>query len=1057
MIDGKGGNDTLNYSDSTGGVGIDGVGLTLTSVETVNVRSVGAVAIDTTSFADITKVNVLKSGDVVDVTAADTTDVSVAGAADDITVVGGKDVTVTDSVAGNAITIGDAGGYAVGNITVTDAKQADGDITVDGGKDVTITATSNVDSGAITVCENEAAAGNVVVTQNLTSNGDNLQGGAVTVAGGATVNVTVIGTITADAEADDGNELAAGTIAVTGNGDTTAVTVTQNLVATDWSKAGDAAVKEQTAITFKGLAKDQSTTVGNLTFTASKVLTADQVAQAFANLTNADKQTASGPTANGFFTGTLITGVTSGSASGATVTFTGAAENNNNLAYSTTGTALSTPVYTAGKPKGDDATAEVAVTYGDVTVDDDAAAAIKTITLDGFGNATLGGAGSLDALEAVSLAKSVGDTEITTAQTALALTVNDITGSVTVTGAGVTDLTLTATGTESAFDLDAAGVTDLVVDAKVNLDLSGLASMEALENATIKGAGAVDLGDISGYVALDTFNASANTGGVVATIETDADNLTGSITEYIFSAGADDVTLASTAIDTKITLGAGDDVLTLAVGTTAAAKVLDGGTGTNTIAMVAADAQALSGDVAFEAKMTGFSKLSLVDSVDDQYAIDLANLDDISYVITAGTDDVAEVTTVSGFADAAASGTLSISVGGVVYSVAEVSSDDEVSSVDATMAALATAIGKDARVTSAVYAAATNTLTITANDGIALQVGELASTKALVADGAATAVTSNQLVLDNMANNGTVELTAAGMGAIVNMTDATGNADTLNVLTKDFAGFTNVGSVIANGVETINVTTTDTFTDVSGKVDIFGNAIADGIDDTNSAGKLYVSGDALTEVKVSGAGDLTLGAYAATLTKVDGSDMTGVLTFDAYLAGLVVNGGTAGDSLKATAAADDAQLFGGAGNDTLTVEAGADRVKLDGGAGKDTFVINGASTTGSTYAVIAGVDSGDTIILTGADSFKAAKVTLSAGATESTQAYLTQAIAALGSNDSGWFQYGGNTYIVKDVDADGNGNGNTFVDGQDVVVMITGLVDLSAASFNASSATLEIA
>lgn len=80
-------------------------------------------------------------------------------------------------------------------------------------------------------------------------------------------------------------------------------------------------------------------------------------------------------------------------------------------------------------------------------------------------------------------------------------------------------------------------------------------------------------------------------------------------------------------------------------------------------------------------------------------------------------------------------------------------------------------------------------------------------------------------------------------------------------------------------------------------------------------------------------------------------------------------------------------------------------------------------------------------------------MTLSTGVTESTQAYLTQAIAALGDNDAGWFQYGGNTYIVQDAGA----NGNTFVDGQDVVVMITGLVDLSTASFNTSGATLEIA
>ena len=42
-----------------------------------------------------------------------------------------------------------------------------------------------------------------------------------------------------------------------------------------------------------------------------------------------------------------------------------------------------------------------------------------------------------------------------------------------------------------------------------------------------------------------------------------------------------------------------------------------------------------------------------------------------------------------------------------------------------------------------------------------------------------------------------------------------------------------------------------------------------------------------------------------------------------------------------------------------------------------------------------------------------------------------------------WFQFNGNTFIVQDVDATAG-----FTDGQDIIVKLTGLVDLSASSFN---------
>ncbi|OZA01670.1 MAG: hypothetical protein B7X89_12320, partial [Sulfuricurvum sp. 17-40-25] len=59
------------------------------------------------------------------------------------------------------------------------------------------------------------------------------------------------------------------------------------------------------------------------------------------------------------------------------------------------------------------------------------------------------------------------------------------------------------------------------------------------------------------------------------------------------------------------------------------------------------------------------------------------------------------------------------------------------------------------------------------------------------------------LTLSNMANNGTLELTAAGTGVNVTMTDATSlTADSFNIITK-VAGDLNFGTVAVAGVETV--------------------------------------------------------------------------------------------------------------------------------------------------------------------------------------------------------------------------------------------------------------
>jgi len=152
------------------------------------------------------------------------------------------------------------------------------------------------------------------------------------------------------------------------------VTVTQNASATTFTTPTVAAVADQTVVTFKAMTTGQTATVGGLTFTASKALTAEQAAAAFANLTATDTQSATGPTANGIFSGSLATGFTSGAVSGATVTFSDATIADDLVLA---GTAAPTKTYTAGSAASGGATTSNTVTLGSVVVDDNATEAIK--------------------------------------------------------------------------------------------------------------------------------------------------------------------------------------------------------------------------------------------------------------------------------------------------------------------------------------------------------------------------------------------------------------------------------------------------------------------------------------------------------------------------------------------------------------------------------------------------------------------------------------------------------------------------------------------------------
>ncbi|MDY3203461.1 MAG: hypothetical protein RBR70_00130 [Arcobacter sp.] len=683
-INGGAGIDTMNIN-VLNGAGVAGTAvaalptMSVSNVEIVNIQSAVDLTADVSDYTGLTTANVILAKGDLDLTAADTTNVNVSGTEGTIDVQGGKNVVVTDATAAKAITVGNsaAGGDATGTITITDTDNSGANtITVEGGTDVTVTTTADkASSGNIIIGDttNGMATGNVVVTQNTTHNATtgSITAGNVTVTGGKTVEITANMTNTAVKGGASGNNINAGTYTVTADNTTTDVTITQNATATNFANDAAEMVKETSVVTFNEMKANETLIINGLTFTASKDLTAAEVAAAFANLTAADTQSATGITANGIYSGTF-TGAgsvwTSGAANGATVTFT--AQDNDETDLTFTGTAatndsaarIPTQVISAGTAAGVSTAVNVAEVFGDVVVNDNATKSITTITLDGFDNAALGAGGSLDKLATLNLTNGQGSgtgTVLTSTVATLNVTLNDMAGIVDLDGAGVATLktlNLTTTGEASTITLDAAKVETLTIAAGADLDISnGSTNLGALKTATITGAGNVDLGDLSGSTSFATLTASAATGNITASVD-------GDVTAVTTGSGDDSITLlTTTSFDKAINLGAGDDTLTLTAGTTVVpTAAVNGGAGTDTISMTFASAASYDTNENFKNAISGFERLVISnefgtsDGVVDTETINLANLGFASYVTTTGTN-------VNGVAGATATDILTLS------------------------------------------------------------------------------------------------------------------------------------------------------------------------------------------------------------------------------------------------------------------------------------------------------------------------------------------------------------------------------------------------------------
>lgn len=646
-IDGLDGEDTfnLNFLDTVANAPVP-ASAKVANVEIVNVQSVADVTLNTSTWTGLETLNLTGALGDANLTASDTTAISVAGVHDgtaentvDIFTDGGSTVTVNAAIQ-MAQTIQVLG--ATGDVTVT-ASENGGTTTGDTGG---IIAVGNV----LAANAPDAVAGAVAISSTGTAAKDNvnLTLGNVFVDGGTTVSVTQTGTSSSAGLATLGTTGAThtmGDVTTVGGNTTTSVTSTQsNSAAEVLAKTAVTGATTVDTILFTALDAADVLTIGGLTLTVgASAMTATEVATAFAGLTTADTH---GPATKGVYTGSFtaaFTGATVSGDSSDTVVYTSTAPDTVAAqitkggadAAKATITATSTGVLAVTAVEG-----VLGVINGTVDIDDNATASITTLTVDGYGDTTvLGSGGSLDALTTLSLSNSggtaAGDKDaavvLTSTAVALDLNVDNIQGAVSLdgTGATVATLNLAASGTASVMPVTGIAMTTLNVSGSTTVNLTG-GNLAALTTVAVTETAGITLDAAAGNL-LTSVDTTGTTG-------TNTISIDGTVGTYTGGAGVDNVTTLADAGDKAIDLGGGDDTLNLfeTTATVAADGSIKGGAGdADTLVILADDAD--GAEAGFATKITEFERVTITkaDAGDDS-AVDVTALGNYDYVSVLG-------------------------------------------------------------------------------------------------------------------------------------------------------------------------------------------------------------------------------------------------------------------------------------------------------------------------------------------------------------------------------------------------------------------------------------
>lgn len=290
---------------------------------------------------------------------------------------------------------------------------------------------------------------------------------------------------------------------------------------------------------------------------------------------------------------------------------------------------------------------------------------------------------------------------------------------------------------------------------------------------------------------------------------------------------------------------------------------------------------------------------------------------------------------------------------------------------------------------------------------------------------------SNVATSQSLAVTGT---SGAASAATLVFTGVTGTADSYSINfnaavtgTATSPTTVNARAVSIEGIENVSI--------ASGSASgVAANAIS--LSDA-AARTLTVTGSQALSLTLSGFG--TAGTNGA---NIDASAATGAITINGLAGVGLVDGGS---TIKT-----------GAGADLVTVGAITGQVIVSTGGGKDIIDVSttvgtfGSGATAAQHVTVNDFSSSDALRFKDAgvvETFASTKVDLT-GVNDFAAALNAAAAGATVGNVT-WFQYGNNTYVVQDNNASGS-----FQVGTDIVVKLTGLVDLSTAVLgNTSAAT----
>jgi len=646
---------------------------------------------------------------------------------------------------------------------------------------------------------------------------------------------------------------------------------------------------------------------------------------------------------------------------------------------------------------------------------------------------------------------------------------------------GLTSATLDLRNAAAPQTVTVADTTDVTVTntAAQNLTVSG-----GKDVTIANGNAAVTVNGAAGVASVTV------TGGSTVTIN---DNGTedDTLTSVSVSGNAGAATVNSDALTTlKVANTNQNATVNAAAGTRELAVTVDkvsGGTITDaeaTSVTVAATGNASSGTTLTFAKATtlAFSGDQTVSTALGAQAAGLA----ISSTNSAGVTITTALNTAVGFTGGDGDDVITLS-NGATASTNMGAGDDKVT-VAAALGSGGAVEGGDGNDTLVVNAASFSLTGITGFEVLGLGGSATGAYSADGFTGLTHGALTGAVTYNNVAAGTGLTITATtSQAATYTLADATGASDALD-LTITGAGAINANTLTAAGVESIAITTDDTA------------ATATGINHT-----LTIAGNDVETITVSGDAGLSLTANSTALTSFDASGTTTAgsavsLTTGALANAATLSGGAGGDTLVATAAtkavtlngnggndtltannAQDNTVNGGDGNDTITTGAGSDTIDagagddtidsgtgldtLTGGDGDDTFVMS-VSTAGNIYTSITDFAAGDSLDLTGLDAQANAAIAnatdIGAGITLASTAVFQDYLdaAAADTTDAGgdgnldvalvnWFQFGGDTFVVVDQSVQA-----TFQTGQDSVVKLAGLIDLSTADIAAAVLTL---